>query len=282
MRVNYELSKSPATWDFVNFLARAEEQRLERMQDGISLRISFGQRFQSPRDRAFSDARKLWRIHNLLISLARCLPSVVDAALGPGVQTLGYLPPAGPQKPRLEAPGYAREALGAYLASKPNPVSITLRASDFEPQRNSDLPGWRAAVDWLKERGYSPIAVPDAEGAVRGAEAPIGCEEYVPAALYPELRLALYEACAVNLMAAGGPMELCLNAAVPVMIWKLQVEGLPMNSDKNLERRGFLPMQDFGPLKRLYLEPDDEANLLEKLEQEVPRFAALVNERKAA
>jgi hypothetical protein len=67
MRVYYELSKSPATFDYVNFLVRAEQERIGRQQDAISIRISYGERKQSPRDLIFGPDRKMWRINNLLI-----------------------------------------------------------------------------------------------------------------------------------------------------------------------------------------------------------------------
>jgi hypothetical protein len=59
------------------------------------------------------------------------------------------------------------------------------------------------------------------------------------------------------------------------MIWKLLVPGLPMNSEQNMARRGFLPLADWGPKKRIYMEPDTEAEILPRLEAEMPAFEAL-------
>lgn len=271
MRVYYELSRSPATFDYVNFLVRAEQLRLERQQDSISIRISYGEREQSPRDIAFGPERKVWRINNLLIPLSRCLPSVQDVAVGEGGQVLGYLPFKGPQKPCLKAPRPARGIVGKYLENCINPISITIRQSDFEHQRNSNVDAWKAVAGWLAGNGYTPIFVPDCEAELWGVSPEFGFETYTPAALYPEIRLALMEACFINLMAAGGPMEMALQSDAAVMIWKLLVPGLPMNSEQNIEKRGLL--KHWSQTKQFYTEPDDAGNIIPVLEKELPILA---------
>lgn len=276
MRVYYQLSKSPATFDYVNFLVRAEQERIARQQDSISVRISFGIREQSPRDIAFSPERKLWRINNLLIPLSRCLPSVCDVAIGDGAQTIGYLPFRDPQSPVLEAPDSARALVRAYLKDKRKPVSITIRQSDFEHQRNSNIQAWATVAEWLISKGYTPIFVPDTESELIGQSQKwetIGATSYPAAALYPEIRLALFEHCVVNLMSAGGPMEVALNADVPIMIWKLLVDGLPMNSIENINRRALT--KNWGPKKRIYLEQDEEKTIITHLASELPHFDKL-------
>jgi hypothetical protein len=273
MRLYYELRKSPATFDYVNFLVRAEQERLKRQQDAISLRISYGERQQSQRDIEFTKDRKLWRINNLLIPLSRCLPSVADVAIGDGEQTLSYLPFTGPQAPCLKAPIAAREMVGKYLDGKKNPVSITIRDSDFESGRNSNLPAWKDVARWLMGEGYTPIFVPDTEAEIFGRELSLDYEPcYRPAAFYPELRLALFESCRYNLMAAGGPMEMALQSDVPVMIWKLLVPGMPMNTEDNMQKRGLLKGQ-WGAKKRFFTEPDTAENVIGFLEKEM-RLAA--------
>jgi hypothetical protein len=133
---------------------------------------------------------------------------VADVAVGDGNQTLGYLPFKNPQKPVFKAPEGASQIVRGYLEDKPNPVSITLRQSDFEQQRNSDIKAWFKVAQWLKAKGYTPIMVPDTEAELYGASYQIGTSSYPAASLYPEIRLALFEQCVVNLMSAGGPMEL--------------------------------------------------------------------------
>ncbi len=273
MRVYYELSKSPATFDYVNFLVRAEQERLKRQQDSISIRISYGVRTQSPRDMVFGQNRKMWRINNLLIPLSRCLPSVSDVALGDGSQTLGYLPFPNPQKPTLKAPEGASEIVAGFLEDKPKPVSITIRQSDFEQQRNSNIKTWIKVAAWLKARGYTPIMVPDAEAELYGASYQIGCEAYPAAALYPEIRQALYEQCVVNLMNGGGPMEMCLHSEAPVMIWNLVIEGFPMNTAQAIAARGLT--KNYGPAKKIYMERDSEAQVIGNLETELPSFSEM-------
>jgi hypothetical protein len=272
MRLYYQLSKSPATFDYVNFLVRAEQERLKRQQDSISIRISYGERSQSQRDVEFGKERKLWRINNLLMPLSRCLPSVVDVALGDGEQTLSYLPFTGPQKPVLEAPKSAVELVKKYLEDKPNPITITMRDSDFESGRNSNVPAWVEVARWLSRNNYTPIFVPDTEAEITGGRLKVDYYVYSPAAFYPELRLALFEACQWNLMSAGGPMEMCLQSEVSVMIWKLLVPGMPMNTEDNMQKRGLL-RAGWSSRKRFYTEPDTAENIIGAIEKEL-RLAA--------
>ena len=267
----YDLRKSPVTHDFLNWLVRVEQQRRVLKEPFVDIVIVPGERRQSPRDHIYTMARKIWRIDNLLIPLARCLPSARNISTGHGEQTLPYLNTTAPVvTPVLRAPAVAVSIVARYLKDKPKPVSITLRQSEFEPIRNSTAPQWRKTAAWLSRNGYTPIVVPDGEALMVGNADSIGCEPYTPAAMSPELRLALYEQCVCNLMTTGGPMVLALMAEVPLMAWRLIVPGIPCASTNHMRMSAMSPDHYWGPYKKLYWTTDSAEVVTRDLEQWLP------------
>lgn len=267
MNVYYDLSQSPPTHDFVNFLVRIEHARIKAGADNLRIGFVLGQRFKSPRDFAYTAQRRQWRVFNLLMPLARILPSVVDTFIAEsGQQIHSYLNHTEIHKPVLKAPASALEIVDAYLMDKPMPVSITLRDSDFERDRNSNKRQWAKVAQWLKERDFTPIVIPDVEGEFNGRETGINALHYLPAAFYPEIRLALYERCAMNLMTQTGPILIALYADVPLMAYGLLIPEIQCCEESHLRRFRFSPDDDWGPRKRLSWDHDYAQTIIEDLE----------------
>lgn len=272
MELFYDLKRSPPTHDFVNFLVRAEFARVEAGADSLQIRFVRGSRNQSPRDIAYSDERRSWRVDNLLMPLAKLLPSVNDASYGEGQQTLSYLNFKEPQKPVLKAPGIARSIVERALRSLKNPVSITLRQSDFETVRNSRATEWEKVGQWLKKNGFTPVIVPDAEADMLGKHPALPFYTYRPASHNVAMRLALYEHCVCNLMTTGGPMLVALFSESPLMAFKLIVPGLQCTTERHMRRSGMAPEHDWGAFKRLYWDDDVSEVIIGKLSTELPAF----------
>lgn len=268
----YDLAKSPATHDYVNWLVRAEIQRKAFGEEAVDIRIALGSRKLSPRDMVYTDQRKVWRVNNLLIPLSRCLPSARSIEIGDGTQDLSYLNFPRPVAPVLKAPQVASSIVAAYLKDKQNPVSITIRQSEFETVRNSNAQAWREVAHWLSMNGYTPIWVPDGEALMLG-NAEMHGEGYAPAAMSPEIRLALYEQTVCNLMTTGGPMVLALMADVPLMAWKLIIPSLQCCTQEHMAKSAMTPDSDWGPYKRLYWAPDQASVIIRALENELPGMA---------
>jgi hypothetical protein len=268
----YDLNKSPATHDYVNWLVRVDLQRRAKGEEFVDIRLKLGSRKQSPRDMVYTDQRKVWRVHNLLIPLTRCLPSARSIEIGEGEQDLGYLNFPRPVSPVLKAPQVASNIVAAYLRDKPNPVSITIRQSEFEAVRNSNVQAWREVARSLSSGGYTPIWIPDGEALMLGNAETQG-ECYTPAAMSPEIRLALYEQTVCNLMTTGGPMVLALMSEVPMMAWKLIIPSLQCCTQEHMAKSGMTPDSDWGPYKRLYWAPDQANVIIRALEEELPRMA---------
>jgi hypothetical protein len=270
----YDLNTSPATHDFCNWLARVEAHRRQQREPFVDIMFVLGDRKRSPRDKVYPYERKVWRVHNLLMPLTRCLPSVRYIGIAEsGEQTLNYVNVGSPVvNPFLKAPAAAASIAAAYLKGKKKPISITLRQSEFEPTRNSSGDQWGQVCDWLSARGYTPIYVPDGEALQAGNAWVLDAETYTPAAMSPEIRLALYEQCVTNLMTTGGPMVLALMADVPLMAWKLIVPGIKCASPHHMKMSAMSPQDYWGPYKKLYWSPDRYEIVTKELEQWLPRM----------
>ena len=260
MEVFYDLAKSPPTHDFVNWLSRVEEERIKSGAESLKVRIVPGQRFYSVRDKFYSPERRHWRIQNLLIPLAYLLPSVSDAAVGRGEQKHSYFNPGCPRPVIFKAPKLASEIVANVI--RKNTVTITLRDSDFEPQRNTNLEEWLRVAGWLKQNGFNPIFVLDAEADMRGCYRDFPFPSYGAASYCPALRLALYEQAEMNLMTNSGVFVMALHSNVRMMAFKLFVDGVPCCSESHMRKSGFSPDHDWGPDKHLFWEYDDYRNIV--------------------
>ncbi len=117
-------------------------------------------------------------------------------------------------------------------------VTITLRETSYDVERNSDENLWRSVSEHFRKNGYRVLLLPDYE---RVFETPDGyfegaytCRECV---LDLRLRFALYELASLNLGQVGGPTAcLCYDDACKYLISGLITED---NSLANQDyRRG--------------------------------------------
>ena len=266
MEAAYELSKSPPTHDFVNWLARVEYARQASGDKYLKVRVVPGMRYFSERDLQYTPERRDWKIENLLLPLARLAPSVIEATRGAGTQTLSYLPPGSPKPPFFKAPNIAKDIIAGILPK--HAVVITLRNCEYEIERNSLFAEWIKVAEWLKANGKFPIFVPDAEADMRCTNLPNPFPEYVAASHNFDLRLALYEAAELNLMPNSGTLMTALYSDVSLMAWKLYVPGRPCCTKEHMLKAGVSPEHDWssGPhRKQLFWEEDTAENILPSL-----------------
>jgi hypothetical protein len=269
MNVYYDLTQSPPTHDFVNFLVRVEHARIKAGADNLRIGFILGERFKSPRDFFYTPERRKWRVQNLLMPLARLLPSVVDTFIAEsGEQVYSYLNHTEISKPVLNAPASALEIVDAYLVDKPLPISITLRDSEFERDRNSNKRQWAKVADFLKSQGATPIVIPDVEAEFAGRQTGIAAPHYMPAAFCPEIRLALYERCHQNLMTQTGPILIALYSDVPLMAYGLLIPEIQCCEESHLRRFRMSPDDDWGTRKKLSWAHDYANTVIADLEAE--------------
>ena len=269
----YELSKSPPTHDFVNWLVRAERMREYQGAASFNVVIVPGNRKYSNRDMYYTYDRRTWRITELLMPLARLVPTVADVSIGKGEQVLSYLNPGIVSKPIFKAPDLAKHIIESVMPS--NVVTITLRQSDFELERNSNQDEWKQVAEWLQENGYCPVFIPDAEADMRGRHLFTGFSEYIAASYNFALRLALWEHAKLNLMHNSGPMVMALYSDVPLLCFKMYVPGVPCCAKEHMLASGFSPEHDWSTpthQKKLFWEEDTAKNIIPVLAEHLNRI----------
>ena len=267
MEAIYELAKSPPTHDFVNWLARAEHARRASMDPHLQVRVVAGHRDWSDRDKQYSVDRREWRIENLLLPLARLVPSVNEATRAAvGTQVWSYSNPGQPVLPIFKAPRLAKEIIAQAMPERV--VTITLRDSDFEPQRNTRHKEWIKVADWLNREGFCPVFIPDAEAHRRGKSPLLApYREYAPASHNVALRLALFEHAHLNLMTNSGVMVLGLHSEISMMAFRLFVPDVLSCSVIHMKRSGFSPEHNWGPGKKTFWEEDYASDVIGVLKQ---------------
>ena len=267
MRAHYDLSKSPATHDFVTWLARCELKRREAYSDHLEINIMPGTRDQSIRDKTLPAEQRAWTARTLLPQLAWLLPSVKNVTFHHlGIQHEPYTPLQKWPGNLFRASDHAREVVKEYLSDKPNPVSITPRQSSFQPERNANRIEWLGVISWLWSNGYSPIIVPDTETIYSQSARNVWPHDtYWGASTSSDIRLALYEQCEMNLMTNGGPMVLALMADVPLMAFKLIVPGIATCSPQYMAANGFANGAEYAPGKKLFWADDRKEHVIAQL-----------------
>lgn len=224
----YDFSQSPYSWDFLSFLVCARAAGAEH--------VVF-----VPGDRGYQKLTKEqqdYRLKHLLIPLceeyticesreqARSLVkpdafpdgySVDNPLWCHMLRCVVNLPAIYPQKVK---PG-AAERVKDWLNGE-SPVTITIRESPVRPERNSNIEAWLEAAKWMEKKGLHPVFIPDTEGKIREFGGFPVCME---AAEDVNFRIALYDAAALNLGIANGPMMACFYSYRPMLMFKPMVDG---------------------------------------------------------
>ena len=317
----YDLQAGPVTYDFIQFLVLAEKFRKASGRKRLRVMIVPGDhrgfRNFSQRDRAMSDARKEWRLRRLVMQASFLVPDCVGVTRFPSREDArafrarlaadGVFPPAfDPDAPvcpyllghvmhfaasrpdirALKAPPVASalvRRLYRELAGDQPVVAITLRQSDFQPQRNSRMDQWLALAASCRRRGLFPLFVPDSEAVLAGDATEAGD---VPVFTLPALsigfRAATYQECWLNMLANSGPYTLCLyNAAARFSMFKLLVPGTHTASAEFHAAHGLMPGAQLpfaGTLQRLVWAD----NSFEALDRELAEVMALAPPRSRA
>jgi hypothetical protein len=298
----YDLSKGPITYDFTHFLMIAERFRQLAGRTGIYVIFvpgpGDGFRHATPRDSFLNRDRKLWRLANLLAPCALLLPRCVgtticatreDAAallrtlpqdcIFPGVYSLDapICPYGMPQVQKqaasgsgdiraFRAPPLAAELVRRWfteIAGAKPVVSITLRQSDFQPERNSNPQAWRSFAEFCIAQGFHPVFIPDTEALLAGQKT--GFEDFTVLelpALSVGYRMAVYQESFVNAMVNNGPYGLCAyHPEARYLVFKMLNPTVPTCTAAFLAAQGIHPNRQLpfaGPHQTLVWELDEQ------------------------
>lgn len=229
----YDLEHGPVSFDVVTWLVRArfwqvERARCERLhvvvvpkEDGLG---GFS-RFWGPHD-ADATRWRLWHIVLPAIALAGATVTLADSraqakTLRTGewwwpegkahlAKDLVALARAGHRLPVFEASAQARQYVAAWLADDARPLfTLTLRAQVNDPARNADRREWMRLAEALRADGARVEVLDDTHRALG--------EGRGYAELDLDLRLALYERAAMNVVGNNGPAALLWHSRAPYL-----------------------------------------------------------------
>lgn len=246
----YDLICSPISFDILSFLTAAQHEAngdklhvviVPGVKDGLC-------RVSDPKP--IDDAEREWRLHHILVPSCALFGATVTIA--PTRTFAGALEPfktfprgyratdpvlwaytldkalkairAG-AAPSLRASDRAR-AHAARIVNGRKVVTITLRET-HTPSRNSNVDAWYQLAYFAQQKGWAPIMIRDTERMIEPQ--PMGAEwygliEHCPlAACDLDIRMALYEAAAMNMASSGGPFMLSVLGNLPYMFF-LQVD----------------------------------------------------------
>ena len=242
----YDLALGPVSFDFITWLARALMERDARKCAHLHVVVvpkegGLGgfSRHWGPHDEHAARWR-LWHIVVASCPLARA--TVTVAATRAQAERLrqgeSWWPDErvhlaapiveaarrGQRVPPLVATEAARRYVRAWLEHVERPlVTLTLRNQPNDPARNADEPAWEEFGQWLADSGYEVIVLNDAHDALG--------EGRGYAELDPDLRLALYERAAMNVVGNNGPAALLWHSAAPYL---RMGAGIPADWQTNL------------------------------------------------
>jgi len=83
-------------------------------------------------------------------------------------------------------------------------VSITLRNYGYDPSRNSNVKEWVKFADWLSQRGYTPVFIPDVDACWEPDDALGSHLVFTDACWNLEIRMAFYDSCFLSFFYSNG------------------------------------------------------------------------------
>ena len=277
LHVFYDLSFEPITFDFAFFLVDAEVYAKKNGRSRIflwiikkdpTLHVSY-EGYTS----IINEESQDWRMKNILLPLASMSPIVEGLGVIPSNFSLesysngNLIYPEGYSKtyrPRMDykeiysnlelnefeglisskkATEYIKEWISNEKISLPI-ISITIREYGFDPIRNSKIKEWLKFADWLKERNYLPVFIPDVDSAWDSRDKFNKNLIFNEVCWNLELRMAFYNSCALNFFYSNGLSTLALlNKDIKCIVINPIVEESEMAKQEIWMGRGIKPGQ---------------------------------------
>jgi hypothetical protein len=242
LAVFYDLSVHSASFDFVTFLAGAEQHRIEKGLERMSVYLVPGpiEGFKSAKDleqNQLGNANQEWRLQNIVIpacylfkacrSVGNCPSRSMYQAIvneSASIYPKGYniLSPKYINvstmvnhyrrtgiKPIITPSSVAIERIRQWAGKeKRKIITVTLRESTYQEGRNSSIIEWQKFCLWADNvLGARVIVLRDFEKSLMRLSGPIGRYRTMPEAEWNlHLRSALYQESHLNLMVVNGPI----------------------------------------------------------------------------
>lgn len=258
--VYYDTRLNPVTFDFANFLINAESSRQFTPYTSMFLYIiapTFRQ--VSPRDNEYDVSEKNWRVHHILSQIPKLLPTVVKIDIQQSLPSHELAPGFPPNYPggrdkdprffyspsfmlqlfdkgakvqQFQASEHAKTLARTYTRGH-SYVTISLRTSQFQAVRNSNIKAWYKLSLALKEKGIRVLVIPDFEDCFNDRLAWKYDWEVVDFAAHDlDLRLALYEDATDNFAVNNGVVTALFYSKCPFKMFNVGVPALQTTNEK--------------------------------------------------
>ena len=249
LNVYYDTKFAPITFDFATYLVVADCYRQFNKIDYISLNIMFKNfRKRTERELIYNEDEMNWRVKHILLNVSHLLPSVKQIEYSKfNISSLKFpfFPPNYP--PRRQDPPYVIPYLAKELfyfkdkninikpfhstkqasyfisniISSQKIITITLRSSSVQEERNSILEEWYKFYKFLISRDYKVLVIPDFEDFMtKKSFSKYDWEVFYPAIFDLDLRLALYENSHDNYIVSNGIAQILIHSNAPYKLFK--------------------------------------------------------------
>ena len=209
MKYCYDLSRAPASFDFLVFLSVCHTDAFGEFDLDIVKGPIHG--FRLDNLPPLSTVERNQMLENVMLPAVRLFPvkrltlfPEISDGLRPGYTSAELI---GKNVKGLKVPAWALETVRTMFPQPP--IVITLRNSPYHEERNSKLGEWRVVVDSLRKSGYMVQVLEDG---------------WKPNSIFESnliLRAALYEHALLNLTIPTGPAALMyLNPMVNFLMFR--------------------------------------------------------------
>lgn len=326
----YDLSQAPVTFDVMNFFAFAHIWSRRAGFSGYHVIFVMGEgggfRNLTPKDLTLPYDEKIWRLWHVLMphagiartclgvsfmrerrDLAQLMRAIHPMQIIPPDYTLEKpnqlimlsqvfaLNPTAEEMDVFAPTASALERVDGWLSQRVpggRPVTITLRTSRAEPDRNSRLAEWLAAARAMRDRGFDPIIVPDTDVVTGGYDMAMfgDLPVFSIGSIDLDLRLAMFRRATLNMADNGGPAFLSYFMGGSTMMCFLPVDKLPavVGSGKLRRMAELLGVREGGdfphatPLRRFVWRPDRVDAIVEEFDKAVAVLDAQAADREAS
>lgn len=271
-----DLQFCPVSFDFVTWLVRAMKARDDAGCNALHVVVIPLEGGRAGFARGWGehdDAATLWRFWHICVAACPLAGATVTVAasksqaealiratkydvwweggkqhfMGPLVDAAR----AGESIPKLRATYAARRYVRDWIqreSMRARPlVTLTTRRQTTDPARNSDDAECTKFSDWLLDRQYHLVWLDDTNEALSAGR---GYAE-----LDPDLRLALYERAALNLIGNNGPQELLKFSDAPYRVFGVGLGGWADHFRKYFHMQPGDQLPWAGPQQRLIYKP---------------------------
>jgi hypothetical protein len=265
----YDLNASPITYDFAYFLAAAELFALKNKKS------TFVVLFVPQRDdyivekeyRSVVDEENMkWRFENIILPLMNIYPGCIGHSVLPKRSDISeaikgkFLYPEFYSESFIEVDyysevyaskskffGFSASIQGKrYIESwKKNnkitgkTVTITLRRYNYDPIRNSKVDEWVKFAQFIREKGFTPVFVPDTDACFEHDPRLDDFIVFEAPCWNLGIRMALYEGVDLNFFTSNGTVNIAtLNRNTASIIMKQLVPGSIQSKPEVYEKRG--------------------------------------------